>query len=88
MGSHLAILAMVLLCCTPGLLAASIMQDITAGPGSSSPSKILVLGDNLADEGTGRQGWVNQLHAAYGGTVGLFNLGDSLPNAKGGLALT
>lgn len=74
--------ATVLVCLTPGLLAASIMNDITAGPGSLQP-RILVLGDSLAEEGAGRDGWVSQLHSEYEGSVGMFNLGTSLPNAQG-----
>jgi len=79
MGLRLALLATVLLCFTPCLLAApsAIFQA------DSSQPRVLVLGDNIVEDGAGDGGWLSQLNAAYDDTVGLFNLGSKLPNAQG-----
>lgn len=81
MGLRLALLATVLLCFIPGLLAAptAIFQAATA----SSQPRVLVLGDKIVEDGAGDGGWLSQLNAAYDDTVGLFNLGSKLPNTQG-----
>lgn len=93
-GLRLALLATVLLACTPSLHAAPLAYhnlDATIAymiPAASSQPRVVVIGDKLVEDGTKQEnGWVSQLKGAYQNSVEVFSLGSNLSNSEGEFCL-